>query len=161
MKLLGKPSNYVRSLLQNLNLKDVELIEPVTHDQMSALYQRADVVVTDMAYGAMPTTSIEALACGKPVVQYIKQGVYGEEIEFPPVFSVKETTPIALFDVLEQFADHAPRSGKYRRYVEKHHDAKKVAETVSMIYDEVVSYDGERNLEIATMILEEVEPIES
>lgn len=53
---------------------------------------------------------------------------------------MKEPTPIALFNVLEQFADCVPESREYRRYVERHHDAKKVAEMVGKINDETESY---------------------
>jgi len=161
LRLLGKPDNYVRWLLQNLNLKDVELIESVEHEKMVSLYQQADVIISDMRYGAMPTTSIEAMACGKPLVQYIKPAVYGDEIEFPPVFAVKETTPVALFDVLDQFVNDVPRSSEYRRYVEKNHNAKRVAKTIGTIYHEVVPYSCKDEVKIITMEPEEVKFIES
>jgi glycosyltransferase involved in cell wall biosynthesis len=83
LKLLGKPFSHFRWLLQSLHLKDVELIESVPHNQMGALYCQADVVITDMAIGALPT-SVEAMACGRPLVQLIRQGIYEREIEFPP-----------------------------------------------------------------------------
>jgi L-malate glycosyltransferase len=59
----------IRGLVIELGLEDrVRLVPPVEHDRMPDLYRLADVVVSMPRTDAFAVTTMEAMACGTPVV---------------------------------------------------------------------------------------------
>jgi len=144
--LLMLDGGITRRLIRELKPRNVRLFRRRPHSEMVELYRVADFVVTDMMIGALPTTSIEAMACGRPVIQYIKPGVYGGEIPHPPVLQVRKPDADSLFEVLVRIQDldvgDLVKEG--RRYVELHHDARTVAKLVAEVYDEVLQQRSAR-----------------
>jgi len=138
--LLMLDGDEPRRLIRDLGLKNVKLFKRQPHSEMVKLYRKADFVITDMKIGALPTTSIEAMACGRPVIQYIKQGVYGGEIPYPPILQIEKPDAESLFNLLVRIRDFnvGELSREGRKYVELYHDARVIAKQVAEIYDELV-----------------------
>lgn len=124
-----------------LSLKNVKWMNPVKHEEMPNIYGMADIVVSDLKIGVLPTCSLEAMACGKPVIQYIKKGIYEIDNE-PPVLDLSKPSTKELYDAIETaytypiFSELASSAG--RKYVEKWHDAEKVADHVAEVYRELM-----------------------
>jgi len=82
IQLYDKLSNSFKIILVGLSFKQIEklpngiLAIPRTEDinELAALYSRANVFVNPTYVDNFPTTNIEALACGTPIVSYITGG---------------------------------------------------------------------------------------
>jgi len=116
-------------------LPSVELIKSVPHEEMVALYHHADIVITDMQIGALPTTSVEAMACGRPVIQYMRHDVHNEI----PVRRIGRPSDVSLFEAVCAIGENEinEMASAGRRYVEEVHDARKIAKRIGEIYEEV------------------------
>jgi len=107
----------------------------ILHEEMQTYYHKADIVVTDLGVGALSTCSLEAMACGRPVIQYIKDGIYSEQ---PPVLNVDDSY-LSLFERLVEITkSEIIKYGKLgRRYIKQFHNAEVIAKQVGQIYEEV------------------------
>ncbi len=127
-------------LIQVLKVKNVELINPVPHQKMLALYEEADIVATDFKIGALPTSSLEAMAVGRPVIQYVKEDVYSPPLVPPPVVAVQPKVQDVL-DGMEKLMDI-----RFRRktaelqyfFMKDFHSAEKLIGRVLEIYEGVL-----------------------
>ena len=141
--LLGdKHSAYAKKIRQVLQGCNFSIFERVLHPKMVDLYQSADVVVSDLAIGSVSVVTAEAMACGRPVIQYLKKEAYTyAKIPLPPIFPLKKRTVEDVAEALTGCYGDMKRQKQIieaaRLYVQEHHDAKKVAKQVSEIYAQV------------------------
>jgi len=68
----GKNFAEAQQLARELCLH-VDFIPKVPHDKMSELYWESDLVLGSFSIGQLDTVAIEAMACGRPVVQSISR----------------------------------------------------------------------------------------
>jgi len=73
----GKDAQKARVLAEKLGLK-VKFIDKVPHEKMNELYWEADLVLGSFGVGQLDTVAIEAMACGRPVIQHIKSEYYSK-----------------------------------------------------------------------------------
>jgi len=73
----GKDAQKARILAEKLGLK-VKFIDKVPHEKMNELYWEADLVLGSFGVGQLDTVAIEAMACGRPVIQHIKSEHYSK-----------------------------------------------------------------------------------
>jgi glycosyltransferase involved in cell wall biosynthesis len=136
--MINSGNMSLKQLIRNLKINNIEFIEPVPHEQMPALYEKADIVVSDLNIGALPTSSLEAMAVGRPVVQYIKEGVYSNSppLLHPPVVSVQPTTQ-GIIDSMEKLMDIRLRRkiAELQYSYVKEHSAEKIAKRILEIYE--------------------------
>ncbi len=129
----GKDSIDMLKLLKNLNVKH-EVIEYQPHEKMVEIYRWADVVVTDLTLGYLHMSSLEAMACMRPVVQHINKEYY-KDTPMPPVVSV--STPDDVVEALSRLKDAKERAFVAELqwdYVCKLHNPKTIAMRVVNIY---------------------------
>ncbi|PUA31216.1 MAG: hypothetical protein B9J98_07090 [Candidatus Terraquivivens tikiterensis] len=129
----GRDSGRVLSLLRRLGVRH-EVVGYRAHEGMAELYGWADVVATDLALGYLHMSSLEAMACARPVVQYVNEEYY-KGIPLPPV--VFASTPEEVVDALSRLRDEKERSlvaGLQRDYVLKFHDPRIISSRVFEIY---------------------------
>lgn len=130
----GNPSlaRFAKRMVNN-----VEILNQIPNEEMPKLYEEADVVVSDLGLGYLTVSSLEAMAIGRPVIQFIRGDLYRET---PPVvvcrsvFDLKRNLTTLL--ALRGYGEGVVLS--QRKYVEKYHDAEKVANKFVKIYEEML-----------------------
>lgn len=139
LMLFNKPNideNFRSSLFW---LKNVKWIEPAKHEEMPNIYGMADIVVSDLKVGVLSNSSLEAMACEKPVIAYINEDAYNIDT-MPPIISLGEEqlTPNELFDSIVSYSEYNKLIKSERDYISQYHDAEKVTKDVAEIYKDLV-----------------------
>jgi len=112
-----------RSIGLQLNLLPRRL-----HERLNEYYWDADVVIDRFALGSMGMVSLEAIACGRPVLVYVSPD-YPENEGFPLMDLCKEE------EVAETLVNLPGDLWKREHeFVQKHHNPKKVASRLLDIY---------------------------
>ncbi len=88
------------------NLKNVEIIGTVPHDEMPELLRSADIYVLPTADEAFGISNIEAMACGLPVVACRVGGVPEAVINNETGLLLEPGDPGALADAIEYLLDN-------------------------------------------------------
>jgi glycosyltransferase involved in cell wall biosynthesis len=118
---------------------ELDVVEGVHHSEVRRRAAQADVVVDQLNSGWYGLFAIEAMALGKPVMGFLHdeavartQSAFG--VDVPIVRTTKETLADNLRPLLES-ADERRRAGAASRaYVERVHDADKMADRLIAIY---------------------------
>ena len=118
---------------------ELDVIENVRHDEVGPRLAQADIVVDQLNSGWYGLFAIEAMAYGKPVVGYIHDeaatrtaGAFG--VDLPIVRTTKETLAADLRPLLESAEERQALGAAGRSYVERVHDADKMADRLIDIY---------------------------
>ena len=125
----------MKNLLRRRKIENVHLIPKIPHQKMNTLYWESDIVCTDFKLGITLMTSLEAMACNRPVIQYINNELYGNPV---PVCNAR--TPAEILEGLERLSTQEVReqiASSQLEYVKKYHDPCMVAKTVAEIYEEL------------------------
>jgi glycosyltransferase involved in cell wall biosynthesis len=135
----GKDQLQIIGQLRKQGIK-YKLYEPVPHDEMPQLYHNSDIVVTDFKLGYLHLTSLEAMACNRPVLQYIDEKLYSFiRAPLPPVMRISKVENVD--DSLCRLADQSVREkqcAEQLAYVRKYHDPNKIGKRMADIYHEVI-----------------------
>ena len=133
-----KGTELVVAACEELGL-ELDVIENVRHDEVGPRLARADIVVDQLNSGWYGLFAIEAMAYGKPVVGYIHDeaatrtaAAFG--VGLPIVRTTKETLATDLRPLLESAEERRARGAAGRSYVERVHDADKMADRLIDIY---------------------------
>ena len=133
-----KGTELVVAACEELGL-ELDVIENVRHDEVGPRLARADIVVDQLNSGWYGLFAIEAMAYGKPVVCYIHDeaatrtaAAFG--VDLPIVRTTKETLAADLRPLLESAEERRARGAAGRSYVERVHDADKMADRLIDIY---------------------------
>jgi glycosyltransferase involved in cell wall biosynthesis len=118
---------------------DLDVIENVRHDEVGPRLAQADIVVDQLNSGWYGLFAIEAMAYGKPVVAYIHDEAAARTaaafgVDVPIVRTTKETLAADLRPLLESAEERRARGAAGRSYVERVHDADKMADRLIDIY---------------------------
>jgi len=118
---------------------ELEIVERLRNDDARGRYRLADIVVEQLNAGWYGVLAIEAMALGKPVVTYLKDdAVHRTEEAFgaqvPIVSATKETLVERLRPLVESVEERRRVGAASRAYVERVHDADRVAERLLDIY---------------------------
>jgi glycosyltransferase involved in cell wall biosynthesis len=118
---------------------ELDVIENVRHDEVGARIAAADVVVDQLNSGWYGLFAIEAMAYGKPIVGFIHEeaatrtaDAFG--VELPIVRTTKETLVRDLRPLVDSAELRRERGRTSRAYVERVHDAGKMADRLIAIY---------------------------
>lgn len=133
-----KGTEYVVAACEQLPV-ELELVEGLRNDEARKRYARADIVVEQLNAGWHGVFAIEAMALGKPVVTFLHdEAVSRTEEAFgvpvPIVSATKETLVERLRPLVESAEERRRRGAESRAYVERVHDADKVADRLLDIY---------------------------
>lgn len=119
---------------QKLN-QNIELIGKIDHDELKFYYSSCDIYISASTFEVCPVPTIEAMACGKPLVLFniephaeiIKASNAGK------LFSSTDdivSTISEVFENRQSFSDYAKKFGQ-------NHDWNIIAKQVSKIYDKL------------------------
>lgn len=135
----GENQSEIIELLTKRRVR-YRLHEPVSHEEMAGLYYSSDVVVTDFRLGYLHLTSLEAMACNRPVLQYINEELYSRvSMPVPPVVRINEVEEIA--NELHRLADPSARqkiSKEQLEYVRRYHNPTETSRRIAELYYEVI-----------------------
>ena len=133
-----KGTELVVAACEELGL-ELDVIENVRHDEVGPRLARADIVVDQLNSGWYGLFAIEAMAYGKPVVGYLHDeaatrtaAAFG--VEVPIVRTTKETLATDLRTLARSDEERRSRGAAGRTYVERVHDADKMADRLIDIY---------------------------
>lgn len=134
-----KGSRYVIEAVEALQREsyniELKLIENMPYEAALAEYVKADIVIDQLLIGWYGLVSIEMMALRKPVICYIREDLRQYVSDEIPLISANI---LNLKDVLRSLIER-PDSWKSqgergRKYVEKYHEAGKVAEMALEMY---------------------------
>jgi len=127
----GKDLERTLTLASSLGLR-LKVLPKVPHERLSEYYWSADVVLDQFKLGSLGMVSLEAIACGKPVVTYVSSA-YEEYKDFPlKDLNSEEDIAEAVLS-----ADSGLWSKEYA-YLEKYHRPEVVVEKLLRIYREIL-----------------------
>ncbi|MGF1539588.1 MAG: glycosyltransferase family 4 protein [Pleurocapsa sp.] len=102
----GELEDKVRSEITRLNLsKQVTLLGPLPQSKLAALYQISSIFILTSAYEGLALSSLEALACGTPVVT-TRAGETPNFLTEESGIVCEEQSPTAIAAALEQVLEH-------------------------------------------------------
>jgi glycosyltransferase involved in cell wall biosynthesis len=133
-----KGTELVVAACEELEL-ELDVIENVRHDEVGPRLAQADIVVDQLNSGWYGLFAIEAMAYGKPVVGYIHDeaatrtaAAFG--VEVPIARTTKETLAADLRTLADSDEERRSRGAAGRAYVERVHDADRMADRLIDIY---------------------------
>jgi len=119
---------------------EFKLIQGMPRAEALKLTRSADIFLDQFVYGDRGLASLEAMALGKPVICYIKPSLVAA---YPPELPIVNATQDNLADVLESLirdGNRRQRLGQQGRiYVEKYHNAFKIAAELVTIYEAILA----------------------
>jgi glycosyltransferase involved in cell wall biosynthesis len=111
----------------------LDLVEGVSRREALARYAKADIAIDQVRVGWYGGFAVEAMALGKPVLCYVKDDDPGDN-PFGDELPLVRTTAATLQDDLRALLHDGERRAKLgtagRRFVERHHDPRRVARYV-------------------------------
>jgi len=115
------------SLGLNLNI-----LPETAHENMCNYYWNADVVIDRFKLGSLGKVSLEAIACGRPVITYVSSA-YEAQKKFP----LKNVSTIE--EIVKTLCNVSPVlwEDEYA-YVTEKHNPKKIAKSLVKIYEDVM-----------------------
>jgi glycosyltransferase involved in cell wall biosynthesis len=118
---------------------ELDVVEGVHHRDARARYARADVIVDQLNSGWYGLFAVEAMALGKPVLGYLHEEAVEEAqnafgIDVPIVRTTKETLADDLRPLVESGGERRRRGEAGRAYVERVHEAGRMADRLLQIY---------------------------
>jgi glycosyltransferase involved in cell wall biosynthesis len=127
----GKDFRRTVALASSLGLR-LNILPKTSHGNLNVYYWNADVVLDRFKLGSLGMVSLEAIACGRPVITCVSSK-YQEYGDFPlKDASTEEEVANAISN-----ADVNLWKKEYA-YLEKHHKAENVAEKLLKIYNNSV-----------------------
>lgn len=118
---------------------EFRLIHGVEHAKAIDIISNCDIMADQFVAGAHGLASLEAMALGKPTLCYIKPSlVETYPLDFPIVNANQDNLAEVLGTLLENGALRHQIGRQSRAYVEKYHDAHKIARDLVKIYEEVI-----------------------
>ncbi len=122
---------------------EFKLIHNVEHNKTLEIISNCDIMLDQFYGGDHGLAELEAMAFGKPTFCYIKPSCLKN---YPEDLPIVNANPDNLADVLEGFLTDGRRrheiGRRSREYVEKYHDAHKVAQQLVDIYEELLAQKG-------------------
>jgi glycosyltransferase involved in cell wall biosynthesis len=133
-----KGTEHVVAACRELGL-DLDVVEGLPHTEARRRYERADIVVDQLNAGWYGLFAIEAMALGKPVVTFLHdeaarrtEEAFG--VAVPIVSATKETLAERLRPLVASPEERRRLGAAGRAYVERVHDADRVADRLIDIY---------------------------
>ena len=118
---------------------ELDIVEGVPHAEARERYARADIVVDQLYAGWHGVFALEAMALGKPVLTHLNRDAveqaeraYGTKVPLVP--ATKETLVDDLRPLVESPALRREIGEASRAYVERVHDADKIADRLLDLY---------------------------
>lgn len=141
-KTVLKGTPVVINVIEQLKKKhrfEFQLIQNLSREKALELIKKADIYLDQFILGAHGMAALEAMAYGKPVVCYIKPSLVASYPEDIPVINANpDNLAITLEKLISDGQTRHQLGRKCRTYVEKYHDAVKLATELKKIYIDVI-----------------------
>jgi glycosyltransferase involved in cell wall biosynthesis len=138
----GSESNHVLERIQNEHIEGVTMAGQLAGSELARAYHEADIYVLPTSHGeGMPSSVLEAMACGLPVVTRPVGGIPNFFIDGVMGYLVKTTEPCEIAGGLERLA--ANKGQRLHMAIQNHRYAKcrflapVVAARIESIYAEL------------------------
>ena len=135
-----KGTQYLIEIIKRLKeegyIFEFVLLENLPNKEIKKRLQGCDIVVDQLLNGWHGKFSVEAMACGKPVLCYIRDDFR----KYSPELPILSTNPDNLYKnlkfLIENPNERLQLGKKGREYVEKYHDSIKIAKKLIEYYEE-------------------------
>ena len=135
-----KGTQYLIEIIKRLKeegyIFEFVLLENLPNKEIKKRLQSCDIVVDQLLNGWHGKFSVEAMACGKPVLCYIRDDFR----KYSPELPILSTSPDNLYKnlkfLIENPNERLQLGKKGREYVEKYHDSIKIAKKLIEYYEE-------------------------
>lgn len=117
---------------------DFKLIHGVTHAKAVSMLGDCDIMLDQFVVGGFGVATLEAMAMGKPVLCYIPPNIKNLPPDIPIVNANQDNLAEVLGNLLGNGALCNQIGRQSRAYVEKYHDAHKIAQDLVKIYEELI-----------------------
>lgn len=120
------------------------LVEGLSNTEARKIYEKADILVDQIFVGWYGGIAVEAMALGKPVLVYIREGdlkFIPEKMktDLPFIQITPQTVEKSLRQVLEMHREELlAMAHRSRAYVERWHDPIKIGERIKQDYEEAL-----------------------
>jgi hypothetical protein len=136
-----KGTDAVLRAIEQLKSKyefDFQLIHDVEHSKAMDIIRICDIMLDQFVIGAHGMVALEAMAFGKPTVCYIKSSLSPKYPDLPIVNANQENLAEVIGSLLANGQRRYEIGLRSRAYVEKYHDAHKIARQLVAIYEELL-----------------------
>lgn len=133
--LVGLNDKQIASLPKNI----IGIKRTSNATELAELYSRADAFANPTYSDNFPTTNIEALACGTPVITY-KTGGSPEAIDEKTGVTVSQGDVEALTDAIREMRANPLSREDCRKRAEEMYDKEKCFGEYVMLYEELIHY---------------------
>lgn len=113
---------------------EVDLVEGVSHDELTGRVVDADIVVDQLLVGEMGVSSLEAMALGKVAVARIRGEVRDRHPDLPVVSADPDTFVEVMRMLIGSASLRAEIGEAGRAYVVEHHDAAVIGKQLEELY---------------------------
>jgi len=112
---------------------EMKVLPKVAHQELSYYYWNADIIIDQFKAGVFGVISLEAIACGRPVITYVSSE-YPEHVSLP----LKDIDSSEKIVEAIKNADNLTKLWKAQHnYLKQNHDPQKIVRRVMEIYQEV------------------------
>src|SRR5262245_56179011 len=143
----AKGTRFILQAIDRLTAEGVALdfllVENLPNQEARQAYERADLVIDQLLAGWYGGFAVEAMALAKPVICYIREGDLGcIPAEMKADLPLINATPDSIYSVLKEWvttrrAELHERGRASRKYVERWHDATRIAAKLIRDYQRV------------------------
>lgn len=136
---VGKGTNIIVPIIEELKLTynfDFKLVHGVSRKEALNIMRSADISIDQIIVGGYGMASCEAMALGKPVVNFILPEIFlaGLPPDCPIVNASPDTLKRELIRLIESPSLRHELGRRSRRFVEEHNDADKIALQLIKVY---------------------------
>ena len=131
--LVGVSPKQKKELPRNI----IAIEKTSSASELAEYYSMADVFVNATYSDNYPTTNLEAIACGTPVITY-KTGGSPEAVDEKTGIVVEQGDIDALADAIRKMKEHPLSSAACRKRAEEHFDKDKCFEKYIDLYEELL-----------------------
>jgi len=133
-----KGTEFVKKAVETLKKEglnvDFLFYDQQAHKEMRNNYWNADVVVEQLYAGWHGSTGLEGMACGRPVMTYLRPDLIKYKADIPIISVTEKTLTDELRKLVKSKKLREEIGQKSREYVLKYHDSGKVAKDMLEIY---------------------------
>ena len=136
-----KGTQAVLRLIEELKAShdfEFKLIHDMPRDEALSIIRNCDIMLDQFVLGHHGLVALEAMALGKPTICYLKPSMVSEYPDLPIVNANQENLKEVVKDLLEDGPRRYEIGLRSRAYVEKYHDAHKIAIELVNIYQELL-----------------------
>jgi len=118
---------------------DFQLVHGVQHSKALEIMCKCDIMIDQLVIGGHGLAALESMAFGKPTVCYINSSFFPDYPDDLPIVNANQEN---LTDVLGGLLENGEKRNEIgrlsRAYIEKYHDAHKIARDLVAIYQELL-----------------------